>query len=218
MLLRSSFPASQLSEFTIAAAAAESDGTPLLFNIYSKASEGPMLCVLMNKTRCLSFLFNVKSPWTVTGTKRIFTCAGTQGSWIICWRLCSFLKLPRVTCSIESALIYSAALRVSPSLLFVLMCHHSWGGGTQRNAVASQMKTSSAQVHIKPVQLVEEFRSCCVLNNKFGIDLFASSFTSMSIILNSHRAICLPFFFLNNKTLQTQRPCEQDKKEAHQTD
>lgn len=73
---------------------AASDGTPRLFNIYSAASDGSLLCVLMNKTQCLSFLFNVKSPWTVTGTKRIFTCVETPGSWIICWRLCSFQKLP----------------------------------------------------------------------------------------------------------------------------
>lgn len=101
------------------------DGTPCRF--IQKASEEPQLCVLMNKTRCLSFLFNVKSPWTVTGTKRIFTCVGTPGSWIICWRLCSFLKLPRVTRSRESTLIYSLVLWVQPSLLFVLMCNHSWG-------------------------------------------------------------------------------------------
>lgn len=62
---------------------------------------------------------------------------------------------------------------------------------------------SSAQVHIKPVLLVEEFRSCCVLQNQFCIDLFASSFTSTSTILNSHRAITL-FFILNNRTQQTQ--------------
>lgn len=75
--------------------------------------------------------------------------------------------------------------------------------GTQRNTVASQMKMSSAQVHIKPVLLVKEFRSCCVLNNTFCIDLFASSFTSTSIVLNSHRAIHL--HFLNNKTLHRDR-------------
>lgn len=92
--------------------AAASDGTLGLINIYSEASQGPPSCVLMNKTRCLSFLFNVKSPWTVAGTKRIFTRFGTPGSWIICWRLCSFLKLPRVTCSGESVLIYSPLLWV----------------------------------------------------------------------------------------------------------
>lgn len=161
--------------YTTTAPAPASDGTPLLFNIYSKASEGPLLCILMNKTRCLSSLFNVKSPWTVTGTKRIFTCTGTLGSWIICWRLCSFLKLPHVTCSIESALIYSAALGVSPSLLFVLMCHHSWG---MTSTVAAQMKTSPAQVHVQPVLLVEEFQSRCVLNNNICIDLFSIHFTS----------------------------------------
>lgn len=56
-----------------------------------KASEEPVLCVLMNKTRCLSILFNVKSPRTVTGTKRILTASGhlgvglSAGGFVVLW-------------------------------------------------------------------------------------------------------------------------------------
>lgn len=70
--------------------------------------------------------------------------------------------------------------------------------GTQRNTVTSQKKMSWAQGHIKPVLLVEEFGSCCVLNNKICIDLLAC-FTSMSIIVNSHRAKDLPFFYTTKR-------------------
>lgn len=138
--------------------------------IFIQTSEGPVLCILMNKTRCLSFQFNVKSPWTVTGTKRIFTCAGTPGSWIICWRLCSFLKLPRVTCSIESAFIYSTALRVSPSLLFVLMCHHSWG---MRNT-EEHCRITDEDVLVTGLHKTSSTGG--------GSQVFASFFTFMSII------------------------------------
>lgn len=62
-----------------------------------------------------------------------------------------------------------------------------------RNTVAAQMKTSPAQIHIKPVLPVEGFKIPSILNNKICIDLFTSSLTYMSIILNSHRAIKLPF-------------------------
>lgn len=66
------------------------------------------------------------------------------------------------------------------------------------------MKMSSAQVHVKPVLLVEEFRSC-VLNKKFCIDLFASSFASMSIIFNLQSNT--PAFFETIKRCK-HRPCE----------
>lgn len=63
-----------------------------LANFYSKASEGLLLCVLMNKTRCLSFLFNIKSLWTVTGTMGEYLLVlGHQGdglsagSFVVLW-------------------------------------------------------------------------------------------------------------------------------------
>lgn len=72
-----------------------SDETTHLANIYSEASEGLLLCVLMNKTRCLSFLFNIKSPWTVTGTMGEYLLVlGHQGDGLSAGGLCSFLKLP----------------------------------------------------------------------------------------------------------------------------
>lgn len=79
----------------------------------------------MNKTRCLSFLFNIKSPWTVTGTMGEYLLVlGHQGDGLSAGGFVVLWSFP-VWHVPGRALVFTLRSCVySPALLFVLVCHN----------------------------------------------------------------------------------------------